>query len=119
MRLLTSSFIKAYRQRILNIHPSLLPSFPGLRAQEQALEYGVRVSGCTVHLVDEGLDSGPIVLQRAVEVRQGDDETSLSARILEAEHRLYPEALGMLLSRVWRLEGRRLIVGKTAAEEAS
>ena len=90
MRLLSPAFIAGYRGRILNIHPSLLPAFPGLHAQRQALEHGVRVSGCTVHLVDEGLDSGPIVVQRAVPVLDGDDAESLAARILEQEHQAYP-----------------------------
>lgn len=112
MRLLTPSFVSKYRERILNIHPSLLPAFPGLRAQAQALDYGVTISGCTVHLVDEGLDSGPIVLQRAVEVRPEDDEATLSARILRAEHKAYPEALGRLLKAPWKIVGRRLIIGE-------
>ena len=110
MRLLSERFVAAFPERILNIHPSLLPAFPGLRAQEQALRHGVRVSGCTVHLVDAGLDSGPIVTQRAVEVREDDDVASLSARILAAEHLAYPEALRLLLTRRWRLEGRRLVL---------
>ncbi len=118
MRLLTPAFVSCYPQRILNIHPSLLPSFPGLRAQAQALEHGVRISGCTVHLVDEQLDSGPIVLQRSVELRPGDSETSLAKRILKAEHRAYPEALNLLLSSSWRVEGRRLIVDEEAPVEA-
>lgn len=109
MRLLGPAFVAAYRHRIVNIHPSLLPAFPGLAAQRQALEHGVRVSGCTVHLVDEGLDSGPIVVQHAVAVADDDDEESLAARILVAEHRAYPEALRRLLSGGWRLEGRRVV----------
>ncbi len=111
MRLLSPGFVRRHRQRIVNIHPSLLPAFPGLHAQRQALEHGVRVSGCTVHLVDEGLDSGPIVLQRAVPVEDGDDEETLSARILVAEHRAYPEAMRRLLTEPWRVEGRRLRFG--------
>jgi phosphoribosylglycinamide formyltransferase-1 len=111
MRLLSADFVRAYPQRIVNIHPSLLPAFPGLEAQRQALEHGVRVSGCTVHLVDEGLDSGPIVVQRAVEVRDDDTVETLSARILEQEHVAYPEALRRLLSEPWRREGRRVIFG--------
>jgi phosphoribosylglycinamide formyltransferase-1 len=111
MRLLSGRFIGAYRERVLNIHPSLLPSFPGLHAQRQALEAGVRVSGCTVHLVDEGLDSGPIVVQRAVPVLDGDDEEALSARILEQEHRAYAEALRRLLTEPWAVAGRRLRFG--------
>lgn len=109
MRLLSPRFLRAYPQRILNIHPSLLPAFPGFHAQRQALAYGVRVSGCTVHLVDEGLDSGPIVVQRAVAVHDDDDETTLSARILEQEHRAYPEALRRLLAEPWRVQGRRVV----------
>ncbi|HSM50860.1 MAG TPA: phosphoribosylglycinamide formyltransferase [Thermoanaerobaculia bacterium] len=109
MRLLSRHFVEAFPERILNIHPSLLPSFPGLRAQEQALAHGVRVAGCTVHLVDAELDSGPIVVQRAVEVREDDDLAALCGRILAEEHRAYPEALRLLLGRRWRVEGRRLV----------
>lgn len=108
LRLLTPAFIQAFPQRIVNIHPSLLPAFPGLHAQQQALEHGVTVAGCTVHLVDEGLDSGPILLQAAVPVEWGDTEESLSARILQQEHRAYPEALRRVLTRPWRVEGRRV-----------
>ncbi len=99
MRVLSSDFIRAYRGRILNIHPALLPSFPGLHAQRQALEHGVRVSGCTVHLVDEGVDTGRILMQRAVEVLDGDTEESLSARILEQEHDVYWRAIAAVLDR--------------------
>jgi phosphoribosylglycinamide formyltransferase 1 len=109
MRLLSPVLIRAFPQRILNIHPSLLPAFPGLEAQRQALEYGVAVSGCTVHLVDEELDHGPVVVQRVVAVEPTDTVDTLSARILEQEHRAYPEALNRLLVRPWRLEGRRLL----------
>lgn len=112
MRLLSPGFVARFRGRILNIHPSLLPAFPGLDAQRQALEYGVRVSGCTVHLVDEGLDSGPIVLQRAVPVADDDTAESLAARILGEEHRAYPEALRRLLTEPWRVAGRRLVFGE-------
>lgn len=111
MRLLSSGFVARYRERILNVHPSLLPAFPGLHPQRQALAAGVRVSGCTVHLVDEGLDSGPIVVQRAVAVLDADDEESLAARILVEEHRAYPEALRRLLAEPWRVAGRRLRFG--------
>ena len=97
MRLLSPRFIEAFRGRILNIHPSLLPSFPGLDAQRQALEHGVKVSGCTVHYVDETLDGGPIIMQRTVPVLDGDNEITLSARILEQEHKLYPEAVALVL----------------------
>src|SRR5207237_10387161 len=92
MRILSSGFIDAYRGRILNIHPSLLPSFPGLDAQKQALEYGAKITGCTVHFVDEHLDHGPIIVQRAVPILPGDDEATLSARILEQAHVAYPDA---------------------------
>ena len=97
MRVLSSEFISAYRGRILNIHPALLPSFPGLHAQRQALQYGVRITGCTVHLVDEGVDTGRILMQRAVEVRDGDTEETLSARILQQEHDLYWRAIAHAL----------------------
>jgi phosphoribosylglycinamide formyltransferase-1 len=109
MRLLSSTFIQAFPQRILNIHPSLLPAFPGLDAQRQALEYGVQVSGCTVHFVDEHLDHGVIVLQRSVPVLLEDDEDRLSARILEQEHIAYSEAIRMVLSGHYETDGRRYI----------
>ena len=109
MRLLGAAFIQRYANRILNIHPSLLPSFPGTDAQAQAIAYGVRVSGCTVHLVDEHLDAGPIVVQRAVKVLDDDTPASLSARILVEEHQAYVEALRMLSLRPWRVEGRRVV----------
>jgi len=108
MRLLSPAFIRAFSGRILNVHPSLLPAFPGLEAQRQAWEHGAKVSGATVHLVDEGLDSGPIVLQEAVPVFDSDDADSLSARILEAEHRIYPRAVSLILSGAYRIEGRRV-----------
>jgi phosphoribosylglycinamide formyltransferase-1 len=111
MRLLSPDFIAAFRRRIVNIHPSLLPAFPGLDAQAQAIAHGVKVSGCTVHLVDEGLDSGPIVVQRTVPVEDGDTPGTLAARILEQEHRAYPEALRRLLTEPWRIEGRRILFG--------
>ena len=110
MRLLSSFFIESYPNRILNIHPSLLPAFPGLGAQRQAIEYGVKIAGCTVHFVDEELDHGPIVLQRAVPVLPGDTEETLSARILAEEHIAYPEAIGLVTSGSVRVEGR-LVVG--------
>jgi len=109
MRLLSAEFVAKYPNRMLNIHPSLLPAFPGVDAQKQAIEYGVRVSGCTVHFVDENLDAGPIIVQRAVEVRDGDDADSLAARILEQEHAAYVEALVKLATKQWRVEGRRVI----------
>src|SRR5581483_10754548 len=107
MRLLSPAFVAAYPHRILNIHPSLLPAFPGVDAQAQALRYGVRVSGCTVHFVDENLDAGPIIVQRAVDVRDDDSADSLAARILEQEHIAYVEALRKLGTRRWRIDGRR------------
>ncbi len=109
MRLLSPAFVAGYPRRILNIHPSLLPAFPGLDAQRQAVEWGVRVSGCTVHLVDEELDHGPIVVQRTVPVRDDDNAASLAARILVEEHKAYPEALRRLLTERWRVEGRRVV----------
>ena len=111
MRLLSPAFVAAYPHRILNIHPSLLPAFPGVDAQAQALRYGVRVSGCTVHFVDENLDAGPIIVQRAVTVLDGETADSLAARILEQEHIAYVEALVALSSRKWRVEGRRVVFG--------
>lgn len=100
MRILSPVLLEKYRGRVLNIHPALLPSFPGLHAQKQALQYGVKVTGCTVHIADEGVDTGPIVLQRAVEVRNGDDEESLSARILEQEHQIYWRAIALVLDKL-------------------
>ena len=108
MRLLTPGFITAFPQRILNIHPSLLPAFPGLDAQRQAWDYGVRVSGCTVHLVDQGMDTGPIVAQQAVEIELASGPDDVAARILEAEHQLYPATLARLLREEWRVSGRRV-----------
>jgi phosphoribosylglycinamide formyltransferase 1 len=109
MRLLSPYFVAAYPQRILNIHPSLLPSFPGLEAQRQALEYGVKFSGCTVHLVDENLDAGPILAQAVVPIHDTDTDETLSARILAEEHRIYTEAVRLVLSGNYRVEGRRVI----------
>ncbi len=110
MRLLSAGFIRQFPNRILNIHPSLLPAFPGLDAQHQALAYGVKITGCTVHFVDEELDAGPIVIQAAAPVLPDDDVETLSARILKEEHRIYPEALRIALSGRFRIEGRRVIV---------
>jgi len=115
MRLLSPYFVESYARRILNIHPSLLPAFPGLDAQHQAWEYGVKVSGCTVHLVDAELDHGPIVVQRTVPVDDGDDADALAARILEQEHLAYPEALRRLLSEPWSVQGRRVTFGRPPA----
>ena len=109
MRLLSPFFVAAFPQRILNIHPSLLPSFPGLESQKQALEYGVKFAGCTVHFVDENLDAGPIVLQAVVPVEDNDTENSLSARILKEEHRIYSEAVKIVLEEKFKIEGRRVI----------
>ncbi|HEY8183888.1 MAG TPA: phosphoribosylglycinamide formyltransferase [Thermoanaerobaculia bacterium] len=111
MRLLTPVFIAAWRHRILNIHPSLLPAFPGVDAQAQALAYGVKVSGCTVHFVDENLDAGPIIVQRTVPVRDDDAVDTLAARILEQEHIAYVEALVALATRPWKIDGRRVVFG--------
>ena len=109
MRLLGTLLIDAFPNRIVNIHPSLLPAFPGLDAQRQALEHGVKVSGATVHLVNAQLDAGPIVMQRTVPVFDDDTVDSLAARILIEEHRLYPEAIQRVLSGVWRVDGRRFV----------
>jgi phosphoribosylglycinamide formyltransferase-1 len=109
MRLLSPAFIAAYPMRIVNIHPSLLPAFPGVDAQAQAIAYGVKVSGCTVHFVDENLDAGPIIVQRAVPVRADDDASMLAARILEEEHVAYVEALVKLASGNYRVDGRRVV----------
>ena len=111
MRLVGRPLLDAFPNRILNIHPSLLPSFPGLDAQDQALAYGVRVTGVTVHLVNEELDGGPIVLQAAVPVLEGDTFDTLEARILAEEHRVYPEAIALVLDGGWSVEGRRLVRG--------
>jgi phosphoribosylglycinamide formyltransferase-1 len=111
MRLLTAEFCRAFPLRALNIHPSLLPAFPGLDAQKQALEQGVKISGCTVHFVDERLDAGPIILQAAVPVLDHDTEETLAARILAEEHRIYSEAIGIILSGRWRMQGRRVMAG--------
>jgi phosphoribosylglycinamide formyltransferase-1 len=109
LRLLSADFVRAYPRAILNIHPSLLPAFPGLDAQHQALGYGVKMSGCTVHFVDEHLDSGPIILQSTVPVLDDDTVDSLSARILKEEHRAYSEALQLVVSGKFRITGRRVI----------
>jgi phosphoribosylglycinamide formyltransferase 1 len=109
MRLLSPAFIRRYPQRIVNIHPSLLPSFPGLHAHRDALAHGAKISGCTVHFVDEGLDSGPIIQQAAVPVLDDDTEESLAARILKEEHRIYSEAIALVLSGKYRIEGRRVV----------
>jgi phosphoribosylglycinamide formyltransferase 1 len=109
MRLLSPYFVAAFPNRILNIHPSLLPSFPGLESQRQALEYGVKFAGCTVHFVDENLDAGPIILQAVVPVKDDDTEDSLSARILQEEHRIYSEAVRIVLEGRYKIVGRRVL----------
>ena len=114
MRLLSSSFIDTFRGRILNIHPSLLPSFPGLDAQRQALAHGVKITGCTVHFVDESLDGGPIIAQRAVQVFDNDTEETLAARILEQEHELYAEALALVVAGKYEIVDRRVILTSRA-----
>jgi phosphoribosylglycinamide formyltransferase-1 len=115
MRLLSAGFVRAFEGRILNIHPSLLPAFPGLDAQHQAIDHGVKIAGCTVHFVDEFLDAGPIVLQAAVPVLDEDTPATLSARILEQEHAIYTEALRIVLSGNYRVVGRRVLVGQGSA----
>jgi phosphoribosylglycinamide formyltransferase-1 len=109
MRLLSPYFVASFPNRILNIHPSLLPSFPGLESQRQALEYGVKIAGCTVHFVDENLDAGPIVLQAAIPVHDADTEATLSERILAEEHRIYSEAVKIVLQGKFRIAGRRVV----------
>ena len=109
MRLLSAEFCRAFPSRVLNIHPSLLPAFPGLHAQRQALQHGAKISGCTVHFVDEHLDAGPIILQAAVPVLDDDTEETLAARILVEEHRIYSEAIALILSERWHIQGRRVI----------
>src|SRR3954469_1072133 len=116
MRLLSAFFVSSFPNRILNIHPSFLPSFPGLESQRQALEYGVKFAGCTVHFVDENLDAGPIVLQAVVPVRDDDSEATLSARILAEEHRIYSEAVRLVLEGRFKLEGRRVVGSSTKAQ---
>jgi phosphoribosylglycinamide formyltransferase-1 len=117
MRLLSPQFITAFHNRILNIHPSLLPAFPGLEAQRQALEHGAKFSGCTVHFVDENLDAGPIVLQACVPVEDSDTPETLSERILREEHRIYAEAVRIVLEGKFRIEGRRVLITSDNASE--
>jgi phosphoribosylglycinamide formyltransferase-1 len=111
MRLLTPAFLGAFPQRVVNIHPALLPAFPGIHAQKQALDYGARVTGCTVHFVDEGCDTGPIIAQATVPVLDGDDEAALTARILAEEHRLYPAAIRAIAEGRVQVTGRRVTIG--------
>ena len=117
MRLVSPQFVETYRNRILNVHPALLPAFPGLESQRQAVEYGAKVSGCTVHIVDAGMDTGPIVVQKAVQVRNGDTAASLARRILEKEHEAYPEAVELFASGRVRVSGRRVSI-KPPAKKA-
>jgi phosphoribosylglycinamide formyltransferase-1 len=110
MRILSPYFIRTYQNKIMNIHPALLPSFIGLHAQKQAVEYGVKVSGCTVHFVDEGIDSGPIILQKAVEVSDDDTEESLTEKILEEEHQIYPRAIQLFCEGRLVIKGRKVLI---------
>ena len=119
MRILSPAFVRRFKLRMLNIHPSLLPSFPGLHVQKQALEYGVKFSGCTVHFVDEGVDSGPIIIQAAVPVLDSDTEDALADRILREEHRIYTEAIKLFAEGRLRIEGRRVSVLPKGAAHAS
>src|SRR6266536_1800835 len=119
MRLLSPWFVKQFPQRILNIHPSLLPAFPGLEAQEQAFAYGVKVTGCTVHFVDEELDHGAIIVQKTVPVLDSDDERTLAARILEEEHRAYSEAINIVLNGKSTVVGRRFVTDVTSGRRAT
>jgi len=117
MRLLSPHFVAAFPERILNIHPSLLPAFPGLEAQRQALEHGVKFSGCTVHFVDENLDAGPIILQAVVPIEDGDTPEALSERILREEHRIYTEAVRIVLEGRYRIDGRRVLIDLAKGRE--
>jgi phosphoribosylglycinamide formyltransferase-1 len=110
MRIISPEFVRRYNMRIMNIHPALLPSFPGLRAQKQAIEYGVKVTGCTVHFVDEGVDSGPIILQKAVCVLHSDTEQSLSSKILKEEHKLYPRSVKLFAEDKIQVKGRKVFI---------
>lgn len=110
MRLLSPAFIRAFPGRIMNIHPALLPAFPGLHAHKQAVDYGVKITGCTVHFVDEGLDSGPIILQKTIEVKPGDTEDSLSDRMLPLEHQTYVEAIRLFFENRLKIEGRKVVI---------
>ena len=110
MRIISPEFVKKYKNRIINIHPALLPSFPGLDAQKQALEYGAKFSGCTVHFVDAGMDTGPVIIQSVVKVKENDTEKSLSKRILKEEHRIYPEAVNLFARKKIKVSGRRTII---------
>jgi phosphoribosylglycinamide formyltransferase 1 len=119
MRLLSPAFVDAFPNAVLNVHPSLLPAFPGVDAQRQALEHGAKITGCTVHLVTAELDGGPIILQAAVPVQDDDTVESLSARILEQEHRIYPEAIARVLDGGWIVDGRRFVVRPRSGEQTN
>jgi len=110
MRIISPEFVKKYKDRIINIHPALLPAFPGLDSQKQALEYGAKYSGCTVHFVDAGMDTGPIIIQAVVKIKENDTEESLSKRILKEEHRIYPEAVNLFARKKIKVLGRRAII---------
>ena len=110
MRIISPEFVKKYKNRIINIHPALLPAFPGLNSQKQALEYGAKYSGCTVHFVDAGMDTGPIIIQAAVKIKEDDTEESLSKRILREEHRVYPEAVNLFARKKIKISGRKVII---------
>jgi phosphoribosylglycinamide formyltransferase-1 len=110
MRIISPEFVKKYKNRIINIHPALLPAFPGLGAQKQALDYGAKYSGCTVHFVDSGVDTGPIILQAVVKIRDGDTEESLAKRILAKEHQTYPEAVRLFAEKKIKISGRKTVI---------
>jgi len=110
MRIISPEFVKKYKNKIINIHPALLPAFPGLDSQKQALDYGAKVSGCSVHFVDSGMDTGPVIIQAVVKVNEKDTEESLSKRILKEEHRIYPEAVNLFARKKIKVSGRRIII---------
>lgn len=110
MRIVDSELIEEYKNRIINIHPALLPSFPGLNAQKQAIDHGVKISGCTVHFVDSGIDTGPIILQKPVKIRSDDNKDILSKRILKEEHKMYPEAIKLFFENRLKIDGRQVII---------
>ena len=110
MRIISPEFVKKFKNRIINIHPALLPAFPGLDSQRQALEYGAKFSGCTVHFVDAGMDTGPIIIQSVVKVREDDTEESLAKRILREEHKIYPEAVGLFANNKITVKGRKTVI---------
>ena len=110
MRIISPQFVKKYKNKMINIHPALLPAFPGLDSQKQALDHGVKYSGCTVHFVDIGMDTGPIIIQATVKVRENDTEESLSKRILKEEHRIYPEAVNLFARKKIKVSGRKTII---------